>query len=118
MEYSRRGRQLLPLLIISLLAAVAFTPAASGRTHRARAAQAGPFDTRGMWIWELSASDHGNVSSIVAQAHRYKITTLYIKSGDGTNMWSQFNSSLVSTLHANGLRVCAWQYVYGSYPLR
>ena len=116
MEYSRRGRQLLPLSMIALLAAVAFTPAASGRTHRARPAQAGPFDTRGMWIWELPASNHGNVSSIVAKAHRYKVTTLYIKSGDGTNMWSQFNSSLVSTLHANGLRVCAWQYVYGSNP--
>jgi hypothetical protein len=71
-----------------------------------------------MWIWVLGASNHGNVSSIVAQAHRYKVNTLYIKRGDGTNTWSQFNSSLVSKLHANGLRVCAWQYVYGSYPLR
>jgi hypothetical protein len=71
-----------------------------------------------MWIWVLGASNHGSLSSIVAQAHRYKITTLYIKGGDGTNTWSQFNSSLVSTLHANGIRVCAWQYVYGSYPLR
>ncbi|MBV9358889.1 MAG: peptidoglycan-binding protein [Chloroflexi bacterium] len=32
-------------------------------------------------------------------------------------MWSQFNPSLVSTLHADGLRVCAWQYVYGNHPL-
>jgi hypothetical protein len=71
-----------------------------------------------MWIWMLGSSNGGNLSSIVAQAHRYKISTLYIKSGDGTNTWSQFNRSLVSTLHANGLRVCAWQYVYGSYPLR
>jgi peptidoglycan hydrolase-like protein with peptidoglycan-binding domain len=71
-----------------------------------------------MWIWVLGASNHGNLSSIVAQAHRYKITTLYIKSGDGSSTWSQFNPSLVSTLHANGLRVCAWQYVYGSYPVR
>jgi hypothetical protein len=118
MEYSRRGRQLLPVLIVALLAAVALAPTASGRGHRARTAQAGPFDTRGMWIWVLGASNRGNLSSIVAQAHRYKITTLYIKSGDGTNTWSQFNRSLVSTLHANGLRVCAWQYVYGSYPLR
>lgn len=118
MEYSRRGRQLLPVLMIVLVAVVALAPSASGRNHRARAAQASPFDTRGMWIWVLGASNHGSLSSIVAQAHRYKITTLYIKGGDGTNTWSQFNSSLVSTLHANGIRVCAWQYVYGSYPLR
>jgi hypothetical protein len=119
MEYGGRGRQLLPLLIVALLAAIALgAPTAAGRGHRARAAHSSPFDTRGMWIWVLGASNHGNLSSIVAQAHRYKITTLYIKSGDGSSTWSQFNPSLVSTLHANGLRVCAWQYVYGSYPVR
>src|ERR1039458_10849847 len=31
-------------------------------------------------------------------------------------MWSQFNPQLVSVLHANHLRVCAWQYVYGDNP--
>jgi hypothetical protein len=40
-----------------------------------------------------------------------------IKSSDGPTMWSQFNASLVSSLHASGLRVCAWQYVYGNHPL-
>ena len=40
-----------------------------------------------------------------------------IKSGDGTGTWSQFNSQLVSTLHRDGLRVCAWQYVYGVHPV-
>jgi hypothetical protein len=86
-------------------------------THRARPAQADPFQTRGMWIWVLSASNGGNLQSLIAQAHRYRIATLYIKSSDSTGMWSQFNPALVSALHAGGLRVCAWQYVYGSYPL-
>lgn len=40
-----------------------------------------------------------------------------IKAGDGSGTWSQFNSSLVSTLHAQGLSVCAWQYVYGTHPI-
>ena len=40
-----------------------------------------------------------------------------IKSGDGTGAWSQFNPQLVSTLHAAGLKVCAWQYVYGNHPI-
>jgi hypothetical protein len=31
-------------------------------------------------------------------------------------MWSQFNSSVVSTLHSHGIRVCAWQFVYGNHP--
>jgi putative peptidoglycan binding protein len=113
---------LLSLAAVAALVATGLAPAAAGSPRRenprVRPAQSSPFDTRGMWIWVLSASNRGNLSSIVAQAHRYKITTLYVKSGDGTNSWSQFNSSLVSKLHANGLRVCAWQYVYGSYPLR
>ena len=84
---------------------------------RARAAAANPFATRGMWIWYVSQSNGGNLSSLIATAHRYGISTLFIKSGDGSALWSQFSSSLVNTLHAHGLRVCAWQYVYGSYPL-
>jgi hypothetical protein len=58
------------------------------------------------------------LSAIIARAHRYGVTTLYIKSSDGAGMWSQFNPRMVSRLHAGGLDVCAWQYVYGNYPLR
>jgi len=75
-----------------------------------------PFRGRGMWIWVLASSNRGNLSSIIAQAHKYGISTLFIKSGDGTNVWSQFNATLVTALHAAGLRVCAWQYVYGTHP--
>jgi hypothetical protein len=76
-----------------------------------------PFANRGMWIWELGSSNHGNLSSIIATARRYKLQTLMIKSGDGTGTWSQFNSQTVSILHAHGLRACAWQFVYGNHPL-
>ena len=75
------------------------------------------FDGQGMWIWYLKDSDGGSVASIVAQAHAAGVTTLYIKSSDGSeNYWSQFSPQLVSELHANGLKVCAWQYVYGTNP--
>ena len=57
------------------------------------------------------------INPIVATARADGIGTLYIKAGDGTGTWSQFSRQLVSTLHANGLRVCAWQYVYGTHPL-
>ena len=71
-----------------------------------------------MWIWYLSDSDGGNIASIVAQAHAAGVTTLFIKSSDGsTNYWSQFSPQLVAELHANGLKVCAWQYVYGTNPV-
>ena len=75
------------------------------------------FAGQGMWIWYISQSDHGSVAAIVAQAHDAGVTTLFIKSSDGSsNYWSQFSPQLVAELHANGLRVCAWQYVYGSNP--
>jgi peptidoglycan hydrolase-like protein with peptidoglycan-binding domain len=75
------------------------------------------FEGQGMWIWYVSASDHGSVASIVAQAHAAGVTTLFVKSSDGSsNYWSQFSPQLVAELHANGLKVCAWQYVYGSNP--
>jgi len=76
-----------------------------------------PLNGRAMWIWELPDVQGGNVSSIIALAHRYGVGTLMIKSSDGTDQWSQFNSSLVSQLHAAGIRVCAWQYVYGNHPV-
>jgi Putative peptidoglycan binding domain len=69
-----------------------------------------------MWIWYVSRSAGGNLSSIVAMAHRHAVGTVMVKSGDGSKYWSQFSSHLVDTLHQGGLKVCAWQYVYGSHP--
>ena len=75
------------------------------------------FEGQGMWIWYLSQSDGGSIASIVAQAHAADVSTLFVKSSDGpTNYWSQFSPQLVAELHANGLKVCAWQYVYGNDP--
>ena len=70
-----------------------------------------------MWIWYVSQSSRGNLSSIVGTARTYGLSTLMIKSGDGSTAWSQFNSKLVASLHADRLQVCAWQYVYGSHPI-
>jgi peptidoglycan hydrolase-like protein with peptidoglycan-binding domain len=75
------------------------------------------FEGQGMWIWYLSRSNGGDLASIVAQAKAAGVSTLFIKSSDGSsNYWSQFSPEMVATLHANGLRVCAWQYVYGTKP--
>jgi peptidoglycan hydrolase-like protein with peptidoglycan-binding domain len=76
------------------------------------------FEGQGMWIWYLSKSDGGNIAAIAAQAHAAGVSTVFVKSSDGsTNYWSQFSPQLVAELHANGLKVCAWQYVYGSEPV-
>jgi len=77
-----------------------------------------PFDGNGMWIWYMAKSDGGDVPTIAAKARTAGITTLFIKSSDGSsNYWSQFTQMLVSEFHALGLRVCAWQYVYGTHPV-
>jgi hypothetical protein len=70
-----------------------------------------------MWIWYVARSDGGNLNAIIAKAHQHAVGTVMIKSGDGTSYWPQFSSAMVSALHQGGLRVCAWQYVYGSHPL-
>ena len=76
------------------------------------------FKGNGMWIWQLASSDGGNVASIAARAHAAGIGTVFVKSSDGpASRWAQFNADLVAQLHANGLRACAWQFVYGDDPL-
>lgn len=78
---------------------------------------AGALEGQGMWIWYVSRSSGGSTASIIAQAHAAGVTTVFVKSSDGSsNYWSQFSPQLVAELHAGGLKVCAWQYVYGTSP--
>jgi hypothetical protein len=74
------------------------------------------FDGNGQWIWQLGRSNGGNLDSIAARARAAGITTVFVKSSDGTGYWGQFSPALVAGLHARGLRACAWQYVYGRNP--
>jgi hypothetical protein len=76
------------------------------------------FDGDGMWIWYVSQSSGGTVTSISQQALGSDVGTVFVKSGDGVTPWSQFNSGLVNSLKDAGLRVCAWQFVYGERPVR
>ncbi|HEX5852968.1 MAG TPA: peptidoglycan-binding domain-containing protein [Solirubrobacteraceae bacterium] len=76
------------------------------------------FEGQGMWIWYVGRSSGGSVPAIVAQAHAAGVSTVFVKSSDGaSNYWSQFSPQLVAELHANGLKACAWQYVYGTNPV-
>ncbi|HEY5142594.1 MAG TPA: peptidoglycan-binding domain-containing protein [Solirubrobacteraceae bacterium] len=70
-----------------------------------------------MWIWELGRTEGGNLARIVARARQYGLSAVYVKAGDGSTPWPQFSPTLVATLHAAGLRVCAWQFVYGRSPV-
>lgn len=105
-----------------LLAAVVLTfgaaPASAQVGPEAPPEPVGPtaFDRPGMWIWYVSASHGGNLTRIIRRARRSGIGTVYIKSGDAGDPWSQFSRPLIRRLHRGGLKVCAWQFVYGEHP--
>jgi peptidoglycan hydrolase-like protein with peptidoglycan-binding domain len=73
---------------------------------------------QGMWIWYVSRSSGGSVAAIAARAHASHVDTVFVKAADDSSEWSQFTPHLVDALHARGLRVCGWQFVYGLHPKR
>lgn len=118
MEMSRRIA--LTLLLVAALALPASRAGAetggAGQFENAEVGRHSPFVRQGMWIWYVDQSQGGSLPAIIATAHRHHIGTVYIKSGDGTTYWSQFSAPLVAELHRAGLKVCAWQFVYGDKP--
>lgn len=70
-----------------------------------------------MWIWQMRKTDGGSVPRIAAKAKAYGITTVLIKAADGGDRWTQLTAGVVDELHAAGVKVCGWQYVYGHRPL-
>jgi hypothetical protein len=75
------------------------------------------FAGNGMWIWYMAESEGGNLDAIALRAKAAAISTVFVKSADRGTLWRQFSPQLIADLHARGLRVCAWQFVYGEDPL-
>lgn len=98
-------------LLLIIAAAAVLLIAAPGRASAAKS-----FDSQGMWIWYVTQAERGDVKKIIAKAKRYKVKTLFVKSGDGANWWKQWET-YAPQFKAAGLNVCAWQYIYGSYPI-
>lgn len=113
----------LPLILATLAAAALAGGGAAAETGGAGQVESGgnlgnsAFDRQGMWVWYVSRSEGGSVAAIVARARRNDVGTVYVKSGDGGDYWTQFSRGLVAALHRAGLSVCAWQFVYGDAPL-
>jgi hypothetical protein len=105
----RAGRHSQERLVV-LPAPVVQPPAAAGGPLPAA------FHGDGMWIWQLVKSAGGDPAAIGAQARAAGIQTVFVKSSDGVTPWAQFSPALVQALHAEGLRACAWQFVYGNDP--
>jgi hypothetical protein len=103
-----------PRLLAAAIALVLACPAAAWAQDAVPKHSA--FEGNGVWIWYVSKSSSGNPDAIAARARASGIQTLFVKSSDGTTWWPQFSRGLVSAMHARGLQVCAWQFVYGSRP--
>ena len=124
-NHPARRRALFTAIAIASIA-IALAPLGAGAAPRgggigvpgsgAGGGGGGAFAGQGMWIWYVSASNGGRVGSIIRKARSHGIRTLFIKSADAGNVWSQFTPRLVRTLHDAGLRVCGWQFVYGIHP--
>ncbi|MBS1846367.1 MAG: peptidoglycan-binding protein [Actinobacteria bacterium] len=104
------------LVLVTLPAAARADTGGAGMFENSGVGRHSPFVRQGMWIWYVSQSQGGSVPAILRTAHRHGIGTAYIKAGDGTTRWDQFNAPLVRALHHGGLKVCAWQFVYGDAP--
>jgi hypothetical protein len=104
------------LLLLALPAAARAETGGAGMFENSGVGRHSPFVRQGMWIWYVDQSQGGSVPAILRTAHRHDIGTVYIKAGDGATRWDQFNAPLVAALHHGGLKVCAWQFVYGDAP--
>jgi len=107
----RAGRHSRVIRLVVLPAPVVRAPATVGGPLPA------VFRGDGMWIWQVPKSSGGDPLAIGFQARAAGIETVFVKSSDGVTPWAQFNPTLVAALRGQGLRVCAWQFVYGNDPL-
>jgi hypothetical protein len=118
----RRGALALFAALGALAVAVLASAGATADTGGAGQVESGgnvsnsAFDRQGQWIWYVDRSEAGSIRGIIARAKRNDVGTVYVKSGDGSNYWSQFSRGLVGALHRAGLSVCAWHFVYGDNP--
>ena len=97
------------------LCLIVFATLGAGQAHAVKINAA--FKGQSMWIWQMPNAERGNVAKIVARAKLAGVSSVYIKSADGSGAWQQFTKPLVASLHAAGLRVCGWQFVYGTKPI-
>ena len=73
---------------------------------------------KGNWLWVLSDCESnigapGNLQALIDFERARGMRWLVVKSSDGGQVWSQFNSDLVTRCHNAGLKVFSFGYVYG-----
>ena len=83
------------------------------------------FIGKGIWIWNISACEGGNVDKIVEKAKWARLDHVLIKTHDGQKWTGELRHrynrrkqvlSLLDALHKAGIKVYAWGYCYGNDP--
>lgn len=78
---------------------------------------------KGIYIWQVPASDNGDAQQIVTQAEAAGLGHVLVKVTDGTKSYpqSQHENATVAAINAlrvAGIEVWGWGYVYGKSPRR
>ena len=84
---------------------------------------------KGIYLWQLWTTNGGgrNLDSVIARLHHVGIGWMVIKMGDGDSYYNSPNHSMytwvvpnyssmdsvIAVLHRNGIKLLAFQYVYG-----
>jgi hypothetical protein len=73
---------------------------------------------KGDWIWQMSSCQTAlgvaNVQGVIDYEKNKGMRWITVKCGDSGNIWSQFNTDLITRAHAAGLKIFGWAYVYGN----
>ena len=74
---------------------------------------------KGDWIWQLPNCEaslglvNGDVQDVINYEKSEGMQWITVKCGDGTNIWTQFTSDVITRAHTAGMKIFAWAYVYG-----
>jgi hypothetical protein len=73
---------------------------------------------KGDWIWQMSscmtALGVSSVQGVIDYEKNRGMKWITVKCGDSGNIWSQFNTDLITRAHNAGLKIFGWAYVYGN----
>jgi hypothetical protein len=72
-----------------------------------------PVRGNGIWIWQLSNCEGGNLDAIVTRLKSNHVDNVILKAADGVDAWQQWNAQTIGKLKAAGIKVIGWQYSYG-----
>ena len=112
----RRSKSYGPITI------VAYAPHPPAPRRRRAGARAGgraggsPFAGHGMWIWYVSQSDGGTSPASSRRRTPPGSRRCTSRAPTARQLLVAVLARARAELHANGLKVCAWQYVYGTQP--